>query len=102
MNNQRKLLTPTRIVELERRLSQIPEVAKFDIPGESQGHTLAHALDGWEDSFTEILGVLLPELVNPNASSDDLNDTLHKIGDELRHILYHIHDAKYFRYLLDH
>jgi hypothetical protein len=102
MNKHRKLLTPSRTVELERRLSRVPEVMKFDEPGEPQGHTIAHALSGWEHSFTEILDVLLPKLLeNEEATSEDLNDTLHDIGDELRHILYHIHDTRYFGYLLD-
>jgi len=88
-------------MELEKRLSQIPEVAKFDVRGEPQGHTIAHALRGWEDSFAAVLDNLLPRLVAENASLEELADTLHDIGDELRHILYHIHDTRYFGYLLD-
>jgi hypothetical protein len=102
MKKHEKLLNAGRVVELGNRLSNIPEIAQFDIPGEPQRHTIAHALDGWEDSFAEVLYVLLPKLVEAKmASSEDLNDTLHDIGDELRHILCHIQDTKYFGYLLD-
>jgi len=56
-NKHQKLLTVTRVIELAGHLSQIPEVAQFDVPGGPQGHTIAHALDGWEDSFSEVLNV---------------------------------------------
>jgi len=101
MKKHQKLLTVSRVVGLERRLSQIPEVARFDMPGEAQGHTLAHALSHWEDSFTAFLDDLLPKLANKTATDEDLIDAIHDVGDELRHILYHIHDVKYFGYLLD-
>jgi hypothetical protein len=101
MNKYQKLLTVSRVIELERRLSEIPEVAQFDIPGEPQGHTLAHALSHWEDSFAAFLDNLLPKMANKTASVEDLLDTIHDVGDELRHILYHIQDVKYFGYLLD-
>jgi chromosome condensin MukBEF complex kleisin-like MukF subunit len=82
-------------VDLANRLSRIPEVAAFDTSCEPQGDTIAHALNGWEDSFAEILDVLLPKLVkDKGASTEDLNDTLHEIGDQLRHILYRIQDTK--------
>src|SRR6266540_3186457 len=99
MRTHEKLLTPTRMVQLAHRLSGIPEVAQFDIPGEPQGDTLAHALSDWEESFAAVLDNLLPNLVKETATIEDLTDTLHDIGDELRHILYHIHDTRYFGYL---
>jgi hypothetical protein len=40
-------------------------------------------------------------MANEKASLEDLTDVLHDMGDELRHILYHIRDARYFGYLLD-
>jgi hypothetical protein len=100
MKKHQKLLTVSRVVELERRLSQIAEVARFDMPGEAQGHTLAHALSHWEDSFTAFLDDLLPKLANKTATDEELIDAIHDVGDELRHILYHIKDVKYFAYLL--
>jgi hypothetical protein len=101
MNKHQKLLTVSRVIELEGQLSEIPEIAQFDIPGEPQGHTLAHALSHWEDSFAAFLDNLLPKLADKTTSLEDLIDTIHDVGDELRHILYHIQDAKYFGYLLD-
>jgi hypothetical protein len=44
MSKHQKLLTVSRVVELERQLSKIREIAKFDKTGEPQGQALAHAL----------------------------------------------------------
>jgi hypothetical protein len=101
MKNYQKLLTVERVIELEKRLSQIPEVAQFDLAEEPEGHRLAHALSHWEDSFATVLNNLLPTVADETVSAEDLADALHGVGDELRHILYHINDAKYFGYLLD-
>ena len=101
MRKHQKRLTVSRVIELGQQLSKIPEVAQFDKPGEPQGHTLAHALSHWEDSSATFLDNLLPKLANEMASAEDLIDTIHDVADELRHILYHIQDVKYFGYLLD-
>jgi hypothetical protein len=101
MKKYQKLLTVERVIELERRLSKIPEVAQFDLVDEPEGHRLAHALSHWEDSFAAVLNTVLPKVADETASAEDLIDALHDVGDELRHILYHINDAKYFGYLVD-
>jgi len=101
MRKHQKLLTVERVIELEKRLARIPEVAQFDVPDEPETHRLAHALAHWEDSFAAFLDEQLPKIVREHASLEDLTDTLHDIGDELHHILYHLHDTKYFGYLSD-
>jgi hypothetical protein len=100
MNSQEKLLTPERVKHLADRLSRIPSVSQFDLPGEPQGGTIAHALSDLEDSFSVVLNDLLPKLLDETKSPDQLDDVLLDIGEELRHILYHIQDTRYFRYLL--
>ena len=35
------------------------------------------------------------------ASPEELFDVLIDIGEEFRHILYHIHDPKFYKYLED-
>jgi hypothetical protein len=100
MSNRTKLLTVDRVIALERRLFSVPEVARFDSPDEPQSHTITHALAGWESSFTTVLDDLLPRLVADDTPTEELNDILQQVGDEPRHILYHVHDAKYFDYLV--
>jgi hypothetical protein len=101
MRKYQKLLTVERVIELEKRLSQIPSVAQFDLAEEPEGHRLAHALSHWEDSFAAVLDNVLPKVADERTSAEDLADALNDVGEELRHILYHINDVKFFGYLLD-
>jgi hypothetical protein len=51
MRKHQKILTVERVMELEKRLSQIPEVAKFDVPDEPQGHTLLTQFGAFDQSW---------------------------------------------------
>lgn len=101
MNDQQKLLTPLSAKALADRLAKVPSVSQFDVPDEPQGSTIAHALSDLEDSFAVVLTELLPKLLDETKSADELNELLLDVGEELRHILYHIKDTKYFGYLSD-
>jgi len=93
------VMTPDVAKILADRLSQIDSVSQFDAPGERQSETIVHSLTDMEKSFREIVDNLLPRLIN-ESDSEKLEDTLLDIGEELRHILYHITDPKYFSYLV--
>jgi hypothetical protein len=95
-----QLLTPEVVLLLEKRLQNVTSVTRFDRAGEPQATTLAHSLADLEESFREVLENLLPRLVDSNLDSGQLNDVLLDIGEELRHIHYHIRDPKFFDYLL--
>lgn len=101
MNNSSSLMTPEAAQRLAERLARLKTVSQFDQPGEPQAATLAHSLTDLEKSFREILEVLLPKLLHESLDSDQLNDVLLDIGEELRHVLYHIKDPKFFGYLID-
>lgn len=99
MNNQEKLLTARSAKDLADRLAKVPSVSQFDLPDEPQGSTIAHALSDLEDSFSMVVNELLPKLLDETKSAEELDELLLDIGEELRHILYHIKDTRYFGYL---
>jgi hypothetical protein len=99
MKSYEKRLTPAQVKNLADRLSQLPSVARLDTRNERQGGTIAHALSGFETSFSVVLYVLLPKLLDETQPSEQLDDVLLEIGEELRHILYHVRDTRYFQYL---
>jgi|SRR5437588_3364649 len=84
---------------LADRLSKCPEVTKYDVGDEREAGVLAHAFGDLEESFNAFLDHQLPRLMNDEASPAELFDALLEIGEEFRHILYHIHDPKFYRYL---
>lgn len=101
MSNATKLLTTDEVLRLVERLSRVPSVARFDRPEEPQAATLAHSLADLEGSFRTTVEVLLPRLLDRSLGPEELNDVLLSIGEELRHVLYHIRDPRYFGYLFD-
>jgi SUMO ligase MMS21 Smc5/6 complex component len=101
VNESRFLMTPEAALRLTERLARVKSVSQFDQPGEPQASTLAHSLTDLEKSFREILETQLPRLTDESLSPDQLNDVLLDIGEELRHVLYHIKDPKFFDYLIE-
>jgi len=87
------------IKELANRLSKCYAVSKFDKKGHSEAWTLAHALSDLEQSFRRILDVQLMRLSGEELNESEINDLLLEIGEELRHILYHIRDSEFYKYL---
>jgi hypothetical protein len=84
---------------LAERLSRVPQVSSLDSDNEKEAETLTHAFADLEASFRVFLDEQLPRLLAREAKAEDINDILIEIGEEFRHILYHIRDPKYYRYL---
>ncbi|MDX1920437.1 MAG: hypothetical protein SFU25_06840 [Candidatus Caenarcaniphilales bacterium] len=86
---------------LAEKLARNKSLIKFNNPNESEPESwsLAYALLELENSCSKFTKELLPKLVSENLSEDEINDLLHEIGEELRHILYHIKDSKFYSYL---
>src|SRR5882672_2354924 len=101
MNQQRLLDDQAARKALADRLSRCQNVTKHDEGEEKEAGILAHAFGDLEESFRAFLDEQLPRLMNDHASPEELVDALLDIGEEFRHILYHIHDPKFYRYLDD-
>lgn len=101
MSDARRLITPETASVLIERLSCIPSVRQFDRPEEPQASTIVHSLGDLEQSFRTTLDCLLPRLLDESLAPQQLNDVLLEIGEELRHVLYHVKDPKFFGYLFE-
>lgn len=100
MKQKSLLLGDAEVVSgLADRLSRCPAVQRLDSETERQAWTLAVALGDLEQSFHAIVDTLLPKLLDPSLTEDEMLDTLLEIGEELRHIKYHIRDTKFYSYL---
>ncbi len=87
------------VKELARRLDGCEAVKKLDGPGHWEAGTLAHALADLERTFWDFLSARLPRLLMPEDSPEQIRDVLLAIGEDLRHIQYHIQDPRFFAYL---
>ncbi|MDP5210234.1 hypothetical protein [Microbulbifer sp. 2205BS26-8] len=61
--------------------------------------TLAGDLVDVEKSLLVLSNDLFPQLLRDGASSQELKETLLDIGEEFRHIAYHIGNSKFYQYL---
>lgn len=87
--------------QLIEKLRRCAEVTRYDLPGDEEAPTLALALLDLESSFRRFSEQHLPTLLHGDLSPAEIYDRLLSIGEELRHVLYHIRDPRFFRDLLD-
>jgi hypothetical protein len=88
-----------RIKLLAGNLSKCPEVVKYNRGERNEAWTLAISFAEMSGSFEKLLYEEFPKLMEAHLSPSELNDTLLDIGEELRHILYHIQDPDFYKYL---
>ncbi len=89
-------------VELEalaKRLNCCEQVTRYDTAREKQAWTLAHSLLDLGESFRTFLDEQLPRIRDERLNCDELHEALLEIGEEFRHILYHIRDPEFYAYL---
>lgn len=96
MELTQRLANHLKRVSRVRRAAMQRENASLD----AEAWQIATALSDIEESMTKIFGELVPQLFATAAESEAANDLLHDIGEEYRHILYHILDTKIFSYIL--
>ena len=83
------------------RLSICEQVTRYDTAEEKQAWTVAHDLLDLAESFRTFLNEQLPRLNDGNLSAEELNGLLLDMGEEFRHIQYHIRNSEFYAYLRD-
>jgi hypothetical protein len=99
MSSRRLLGETTDLKALAERLTTCKDVTQFDTGEEREAWTLAHAFGDLEESFRRFLEEQLPRLTSGQITGLEIHNLLLEIGEEFRHILYHIKDPKFYRYL---
>lgn len=79
-------------------LEKCDRVMRHSTNQENQADTLANALLDMEGSFKE-MNEKIPKLYLNDLTKDEVEDLILDIGEELRHILYHINDTRFFEYI---
>jgi hypothetical protein len=100
MSAHRILAGPGELTRLANILARSAKVRTFDSEGEQEAPRLAYSLGDIEESATTLLQ-LLSSLTDEKLAAAEIEDLLQQIGEEFRHILYHMRDPKYFRYLFN-
>ena len=89
---------------LAQALRRIPRViAAAERRGKSadaEAWQIATALSDIRESTHRLFSDLVPRLLEASPTDDAADDLLNEIGEEYRHILYHILDTKLFDYIV--
>jgi hypothetical protein len=86
---------------LRQRLQQCREIARWDEGEWNEAEVLVHALADLEESLEKLVKDLLPQVASNEVVGQELLGVLHEIGEEFRHVLYHVKDPKFYRYVTD-
>jgi len=89
----------TRVKALAERLARIPAVARSTQGKDEAAWGMAHGFSDLEQSCLAFCDRLLPALLN--SSEADVPDRLANIGEEFRHILWHVREMEFYAYLRD-
>jgi hypothetical protein len=87
------------VSSLIERLQRCDKVSRYDEGEWQEAAVLVHAFHDLEESCRTYLEVLLPRLTNPEVEGDELLDLLYDVGEEFRHMLYHLNDPRFYGYL---
>jgi hypothetical protein len=93
------LKTVERINELAKRLSECPEITRYDSGEDKEAWALADGFSDLEEAFRTFLDEYLPKLADPQVRGEALVEVLQDIGEEFRTILWHIQEPKFYSYL---
>ena len=87
------------VAELAKRLSECPEVSRYDSAEYREAWAVADGFADLEGAFRTFLDECLPKLVDSRVRGEALVDVLQDVGEELRTILWHIQAPKFYQYL---
>ncbi len=99
MSTQYLLQDAAALKALAEQLAKCHKGTKFNQGKHQEAGTLVHSFGDLETSFRRFLEEQLPRLVQRSLTESEIHDLLLEIGEEFRHILYHIKDPKFYRYL---
>lgn len=99
MSGQPLLGDSNSLRALAERLARCPGVTRLDEETTRESWTLAHAFSDLDESFRRFSNELLPKLMDAKIDEATIYDILMEIGEEFRHVLYHLRDPRFYRYL---
>jgi hypothetical protein len=95
----RVIKTVEDLNQLAERLSQCPEVSRFDEGKQKEAWALADTFADIEGEFREFLDEQLPKLVQ--SEGEELSGLLFEIGVAFQHIMHHIIEhQQFYKYLV--
>ena len=90
-----------RYKQLAERLATCPQVSRYDTEDNPEAWTLSHSFLDLAESFQRFLTEQLPQLERQTSTPEKLYEALLEIGEEFRHVMYHLKQPRFYRRFLD-
>jgi hypothetical protein len=91
-----------RFVLLQHELEKLAPLQAVSDSEHNEVASVVHGLLDIDEAMVAFRGLLASSARNLSALSEEQAvEWLQRLGQELQHILYHISDMRYFRYLID-
>lgn len=84
--------------KLGQNISKLIKLGDDEPSRKEAAFAISHGLIDMEESFHRIIEIS-NQMQGRDFSEGELEGALHDIGEELRHIIYHINDMKFYDYL---
>jgi predicted short-subunit dehydrogenase-like oxidoreductase (DUF2520 family) len=92
---------PEEINRLAEIIAHSNDLSKFDKENEPTAWNLAYTFSELEGTIRKILDQYLTKLNSDDLQPAEVYELLLEIGEEFRHILYHLRDAPFYSYIFD-
>jgi glucose-6-phosphate-specific signal transduction histidine kinase len=90
-----------RLAQALRRIPRVIAAAeRSSRAADAEAWQIATALSDIRESTHRLFSDLVPRLLEASPTDEVADDLLNEIGEEYRHILYHILDTKLFDYIV--
>jgi hypothetical protein len=90
-----------KFILLSRNIEKCKRVTRYSTETYNEVDTFVHALIDIEESLKQIINEDIPKLYLNELNEEDIDDIILNIGEEFRHLLYHIKDTKVYNYILE-
>ena len=90
-----------KVFHLAKILSRSSKVNSYADKKNKESWTLAHSFNDLEESVKTLMNDLFPKLMADSMHENEINELFLDIGEEFRHIIYHIKDPNFYRYIFE-
>jgi hypothetical protein len=88
-----------KLKTITHNLEKCERVNRYSTKEENQADTLANVFIDIESGLKKIIQEQIPKLYLNELTEEEVDDLILDIGEDLRHLIYHVNDTKVYNYL---
>lgn len=84
--------------DLYRKISLLKKVSELSGDGHDEAESIANLMIDCREALIEIDDLLQRFSAKSDLTEEDIENLIVECGDQLRHIMYHVGDCRYYSY----